>query len=131
MEVIFCRNKKVGSLLIRFFTWSQWSHCGVIDGAYVIHATAGKGVVRELLADVQARYEYKICHMAGDSKRALALVGKKYDFGGVFGHYGGFWDNKDRWFCSELVAHCSDQFRRSVSSRVTPQHCYMVSEDVI
>ena len=130
MEVIFCRNKLPASLLIRLFTWSKWSHCGVIDGDYVIHATAGKGVIREPLSDVKSRYEWEIRYMNGDATKARELIGCGYDWGGVFGHWFGAWDNMSKWFCSELVAYCSTTFDSSFKSRIVPQVCYMASHQL-
>lgn len=128
MEVIFCRNKLPFSLLIRLFTWSKWSHCGVIVGDNVIHATGAKGVICEPLSEVKNRYKWEIRYIDGDASKAEDLLGCDYDFGGVFGHWFGAWDDMKKWFCSELVAYCSFIFDRNSKSRITPQHCYMVSK---
>lgn len=129
MEVIFARSSKPASLLIRLFTWSRWSHCGVIHQGDVIHATAFDGVIKQPLSEFKDRYKkHEIRIMDGRSKRSLSEVGKKYDWGGVFGHWFGLWDSSKRWFCSELVAHCSNDFISDRINRVTPEDCYMISK---
>lgn len=130
MKVIFCRSNSITSLFIRLMTWSRWHHCGVIHDGYVIHATASKGVVKESLQDVKKRYTYEIRAMRGDASKALSLIGCKYDWGGVFGHWFGFFDKKNKWFCSELLAFCSSDFIQDRKSRVTPEHCYMISKEI-
>lgn len=44
VRVVFCRKHHVGSLLLRAFLWSGWSHCAIIDGDEVIEAVAPDGV---------------------------------------------------------------------------------------
>ncbi|WP_102794301.1 hypothetical protein [Bowmanella denitrificans] len=129
MQVIYCRNHHPLSFLIRAFTWSRWSHCGVVIGQDVIHATAKHGVIRQSLAEVQRQYpSHEMRFMPGDARTALQYLGAGYDWGGVFGVRWGLWNQPDKWFCSELVAQCSGLFNNSRISRVTPEHCYMVSQ---
>lgn len=127
MQVIFCTNYLPGSLAIRAATWSKWSHCGIVLGDTVIHSTTGKGVHSEPLQALKDRYQWEIRTIPGDGERAYDYLNCKYDWDGVFGHWFGAWNDPDKWFCSELVAHCSDVFNREWTSRITPQHCYMVS----
>lgn len=56
MKVIFARNNKPISLLIRLVTWSRWSHCAVVDGNFVIEARGGCGVVITPLTEFKKRY---------------------------------------------------------------------------
>ncbi|WP_372941439.1 hypothetical protein [Shewanella sp.] len=128
MQVIFCRNNRPLSFLIRAFTFSRWSHCGVVIDDHVIHATALNGVVIQPLIEVKQDYpSHEVCQLPGNAELALPLVGRKYDWGGVFGVRWGGWGDPDKWFCSELVAYCTCLFRENRVSRVTPEHCYMLS----
>lgn len=130
MKVIFGRSNTIGSLLIRLATWSRWSHCGVIIGDDVIHAIPVKGVIREPLSEFKKRYKFELCEMRGDASLAVKFIGCKYDWGGVFGHWFGIWNDAEKWFCSELVAYCSKLFRRDRVNRVTQEHCYMISHSI-
>lgn len=130
MKVIFCTNNLPASLLIRLLTWSKWSHCGVVIGDKVIHSTASKGVHYESLESVKSRYKTEVREILGDELKAHEMIGCKYDWFGLFGHWFGAWNDGKRWFCSELVASCSDVFNRESTSRITPQNCYMVSHSL-
>lgn len=128
MKVIFGRNNLPFSWLIRAFTWSRWSHCGILDGDKVIEATALHGVVVTPLHEFIARYNrYSIADMlvSDDSEainRALSQVGKRYDFSAIFGILlRSGWNSDSAWFCSELVAHAADTYRADRISRITPE----------
>jgi hypothetical protein len=137
MKVIFGRNNLPFSWLIRVFTWSRWSHCGVIVGGDVIEATATKGVVITPLAEFVARYrDHHVAHHAvidtdfSGHGRALAEVGKKYDFLAIVGIlFRAGWSNERRWFCSELVAHAAGTYRKERVSRITPETIWSCTND--
>lgn len=136
MKVIFARNKKPISLLIRLVTWSRWSHCGVVDGDFVIEAKGGSGVVCTPLNEFKARYtDYAFADMPViDSERealnrAVREVGKKYDLKALFGIlFRTGWECGDSWFCSEHVAHASGIFRSERVSRITPEMVWSVTK---
>lgn len=114
-------------------TWSQWHHCGVIvkeHGVdYVIHANASKGVIKESLDKFKLDYpDHEIRSMDGESTKANLLLGAKYDFGGAIGHYFSAWNSPDKWFCSEVLAYCSDDVDPDFLGRFTPQRCYEISK---
>lgn len=51
MEAIFCRRHRLGSVLLRTFLWSSWSHCGIVTpDQTVIEARAWHGVTERPLA---------------------------------------------------------------------------------
>lgn len=135
VKVAFARNYKPGSLAIRLFCWSRWSHVAiVVDGQHCIEATALDGVVQTDLKEFKKRYskvEFAIIPVT-DVNLALSLarnqLGKKYDWLAIIGMVLRFnWAKGNRWFCSELVAHCSGMFRRDRVERVTPEHLWMIS----
>lgn len=137
IKVIYGRNYLPFSILIRLFTWSRWSHCGVISpcGKYVFEAAAFRGVVKTPLNSFSERYRSlyigEMLATSGWFERVQAELGKGYDWiaplGIVFRM--GNWNSKDKWFCSELVAHVSGLFRCDRGSRVTPEICYKVTKD--
>lgn len=129
MKIIFARSGTLTSLFIRWFTWSKWSHVGIVLDNKVVHATGGKGVAIEPLKDLISRSkDYELAEIPGEESLALEQVGKEYDNTAVFGVRWGAWDDPDKWFCSELVAYASGLFRANMNKRVTPQHIYMVSK---
>lgn len=135
MKVIYGRNNLPFSLLIRLFTWSRFSHCGVLVDDCVIESTFKKGVVKTKLDDFESRYrKSEICdmpHTKGWLERLNSQLGKKYDklaVIGVFFRRG--WDRKNKWFCSELVAYASGIYRDDRISRVTPEDIYKISKEV-
>jgi hypothetical protein len=133
MKVIFARNN--GSLIskvIRLYTWSDWSHVGIIDGEHVIEAIGGKGVAKTELKAFELRYDDTcIRHIAGDIDKARALIGKDFDQRGLWGglcHLG--IQDPDKWFCSELVAHASDAFDSEFAHKVSPENLFWVSSEL-
>lgn len=136
IPVIFARTWKPFSLIIRLFTWSRWSHCGIIDGDNVIEATAAHGVVVTPLREFKIRYpQYRIAKIPVRNKRlayqyARAEIGKHYDWLAIFSLVlRRDWETPDRWFCSELVAHCCRTYRRESISRITPECLWRNSSD--
>jgi len=139
VTIIFRRSHGLGSLALRTILWSQWSHCGILDGDHVIEAAAGKGVVRvplEEFKQVGSKLEEITVtvpdHVASKIlESARSQIGKSYDYPGLFAiavrHRD--WHKKDRWTCSELVAWAFESadypLVRKDSWRVTPQDIYL------
>lgn len=139
VSVIYGRNNLPFSWLIRAFTWSRWSHCGLIteDGKSVIESVCGKGVVVTPLREFKRRYsKWQIAYVPVQSKRttyalARAEIGKPYDIKAVFAiALRRDWECPDSWFCSELLAHCfRGLYRRDSVSRITPECIWRNSRD--
>ena len=134
VPLIFARSNQVGSLAIRLFTWSRWSHVGIIDGDAVIEAVGFKGVVVTPLEEFKQRYStYEIAYAPVEDidrcyYRAYQQVGKKYDWSAIFGHiFRRRWDDTEAWVCSELYAHSSEMVRYDRVSSFTPEDCYKIS----
>lgn len=136
IKVIFARNNKPISLLIRLVTWSRWSHCAVVDGNFVIEAKGGCGVVITPLTEFKKRYtDYAIADLPvidspeAARDRAMNELGKGYDMKSLFGIlFRTGWECGDSWFCSEHVAHASGIFRAERVSRITPEMVWSVSK---
>ena len=138
MKVIFGRRPAVGSWLIRFFTWSDWSHCGIaLQNGMVLHTTWPKGVhltpIEEWVATYPAHevidvpLEYELSAEVWSRNQ----LGKPYDLSGLIAfstHRN--WQEDDKWFCSELVgaALVKGGLNFKVpSSRLTPGGLYLVA----
>ena len=129
MKIIFSRSKLPGSYLIRWLTFSKWSHVVAVDGDHVIEAVY-KRVRRISLEDfINDHADYEIRYIDGDIDKIREQVGKFYDIGGLFmmlNPWRDDWQNPAKWFCSELVAYGTGLFEES--SRVSPQMLYLVSK---
>ncbi|MCK6396074.1 MAG: hypothetical protein L6Q67_20630 [Zoogloea sp.] len=139
MRIALCSSPRIGSLLIRAFTWSEYSHAAIIDGDHVIEAVWPR--VRECalteFARKHARIEFIDVPMPDEDaalSAARSQVGKGYDWRALLGIVlrARRLAEKDRWFCSELVAWVAEQggrplFRGEVLRRVTPQHLWMLA----
>lgn len=139
VSLLFSTSRHPMSAVIRACTWSSWSHVALIDGDEVIEATAPAGVRRYpvLLALDHAKQAAIVDLPCRDSRAVIAAaasqLGKPYDYTAIAGlglHR--YWQEDDRWFCSELVAWAFSQageslFRADVLRRVTPQHLWMLA----
>lgn len=138
MRLVFCTSQRVGSRLIRAFTWSDWSHVALVDGGEVIEAVwpeVRAAPLNELLANHAAHAFVDMrCAAPGEVIRAArSQVGKPYDVTALIGMLARRdWQEESGWFCSELVAWAFEQagtplFRRNAIHRVTPQHLWMLA----
>ena len=109
----------IGGSIIRWalpqsrFRWALASHCGVLDGEYVIHACMFRGVVRELASEVVEGYSTQIAcvYAVEDAKAGIewarTQINKPYDWEGALGialHPERDWQRDDAWFCFEFAA---------------------------
>lgn len=110
VQIIFSRRAQLGSLALRTFMWSAWSHCGIIDGEEVIEALMFKGVTtRSLEAFKAAASKWEIIDVPAEDAAAViaaarSRIGRPYDWFGVLAlllHIDLQRDSAD--FCSELV----------------------------
>lgn len=136
IRVVFSRRHHIGTIVLRAFLWSEWSHCAIIDGDEVIEAAAPDGVRTRPLADLIAessRYaivEFPSIDPAAVIAAARAEIGAPYDWSGVIGI--GFrrrWQADDSWFCSELIAAAFHRagypLVRVDAWRITPRDLYL------
>lgn len=116
--------------------WSAWSHCAIIDGDYVLEASATHGVHRRLLSDLIAdSSKWEIVEIPTPDpdavlRAAYSQLGKPYDWFGVLGI--GFkrkWQSNGAWFCSEFVAGAfnlaGQPLFRVNAWRITPRDLYI------
>lgn len=111
VRVALFRGKGIISALIRWQTWSKYSHAAIVmpDG-YIVEAWhTGPGVRRKLPSSTDGVDIFNIQGLTEDQsaiaeKFALDQIGTKYDYFGVFRFLNRrkVGDN-GRWFCSELV----------------------------
>ena len=140
VKLVFMRSNLIGSKFIRFMTWSQYSHVGVLlpDGN-VVEARYPEGVImRRLDLAVEHATDYEIVKIPVKNPKAVYdfmkdHLGKKYDLSGLFAFLTKRdWQNLDKWFCSELVASALKAggcpVAREDASRVTPDDIFNYPE---
>ncbi len=144
VRVLFTRRHHPGSLAIRAFTWSVWSHVDLVDerGAapLLIGAVAPEGVVVQPLAERLAHasraalVEFQVHDRNAVLDAAASQLGTPFDWLGCAGIAlrGRDWQEPDSWFCSELIAWAfgvagEPLFREEMVGRVTPQHLWMLA----
>jgi hypothetical protein len=130
MKIIFARKDgDLVSKFIRMYTWSKWSHVGIIDGDYVLESIGCNGVTKTKLKDFKLRYT-NICirYIKGDIEKARNLVGKEFD---MLGMCGGMLHlnvhSLDKYFCSEYVAYASYVFDDDYTYKVSPENLFWAS----
>lgn len=137
MRLLFSAPRSIGSRLIRWFTWSEWSHVDVVMGRQVYGAVFPRGVRWDsVAAQVQrsTRHEYVDIQLTPEQEQAanawlMDQGGKGYDWTAILGFlFRRNWQDEGRWFCSELVAAALDHAGHPVikreSWRVSPQALY-------
>ena len=135
MKILFCRSRAPLSVLIRWMTWSSWSHVALVTPEGVAYEATGKGVSKGPIAHLVSRYQtvevQEVRIPAPDKVIAFleAQLGKPYDFSALFGFmFRRDWAENDKWFCSELVASALLDSGIAIvckpTNRITPQDLY-------
>lgn len=111
LRVAMFRGRGILSALIRWQTWSSYSHAAIVlpDG-YIVEAWhRGPGVRRKLLKSTKGVDVFNVKGLTEEQsavaeKFAMDQIGQKYDYFGVlrFLNRRKVGDN-GKWFCSELV----------------------------
>lgn len=141
VDIIFTRSNKIGSRLIRSYTWSNWSHCSLIDGDDVIEAALWYGVRVSPLESLKSRsseWEVKRFPVKDAEKFKSFMrsqVGKKYDYLGALGIALRLrTEKRNRWSCAELLVHAalkcgSSWFKEHSLHKISPQDIYQLNYD--
>lgn len=145
IRLVFSNSKLPLSHIIRWVTWSDWSHVAIlVDDNLVIESTLSHGGVKvcsldefKSRASEWAIFDIECKNPEGVVAAALSQVGKPYDWTGILGV--GFhrdWQEDDAWWCSEFVLWAFDEsgdpkIKKEAIRRATPQHCYMISGELL
>ncbi|WP_111496142.1 C40 family peptidase [Marinobacter bohaiensis] len=124
----FSTTKGIGSQVIRWATWSPYSHVDLVlaDGR-LLGATARYGVSIRNPEPTLACAQFQVPGSVEAIEAARSQIGRPYDWAGILGW--GFrrnWQEQDAWFCSELIAWAFEQagcplLRGDRSHRITPR----------
>lgn len=145
MKILVISSHGIGAWLIKLFTFSKWNHTAVlfddsndIDNCSVVDVTASSGVrvmsfyrFKKIYKNIEILDTYVPDENAGKSF-ALSQIGKKYDWGAIFGiiFQNRNWESRNRWFCAELsetirVESGRRVFRSDISG-ILPRELYAV-----
>lgn len=138
VSIIFSRRRAIGSILLRAWMHSSYSHCGIIDPSSntVIEAAFPGGVVERSLEDFcsdKSKWEIITIPVPDAGMvihKARTQLGKPYDWKGILGFwFRRSWHDNDAFLCSELIAWAFDYagfplFRRK-ANRISPEHLYL------
>lgn len=138
IKLLFTRKRSIGSWIIRFRTWSNYSHVDIVDGDDAIGALAFEGVkVRNIKDVIDEASDYRVVIVEGDEQKAIeyakSKIGKKYDWLAIFGiGLKTGWESSGRYMCSEFVNQAlieggTKLFDSKYDGRVTPEHIYMLN----
>lgn len=125
------------SWIIKFFSWSKWSHVALVDGDYVIEATAMHGVRRVKIEEALHGTKHEFATLPCKDPQAIidaamTQLGKPYDFLAILGiGLKRDWQEDDKWVCSELIGWAADKggnplFRKDRVNRITQEHLWML-----
>lgn len=136
VTVIFSRRHHLGSVLLRWWMYSRFSHCAfVTPEGTVIEATAHGVQERTLESFLGETSEHELVEIpCANPAQVIAIarqqLGKPYDWWGILG----FWFRRDlqrddAFVCSELIAWCFQEagyplFRRQ-AWRISPETLYL------
>lgn len=138
IRVIHAKSFHPISIAIRLWTWSPWSHVGVLSkGSRIVYESrGGVGVVKTPIDEFKARYpEWHIGFMPViDAEAAYAYyesqVGVDYDEMTIISQMLRMTHHEtDGLSCSEYVAEGSGLFRRELNRRITPLHTWLLTQD--
>jgi hypothetical protein len=128
----FASNDTIASSIVRYFTWSAFSHIDYIfdDGrCYSALPSTGVGFNSDI-NDYVEHFELKVKNKNKIEDFLLAQEGKKYDWSAIFGiPFRTKWNNDSKWFCSELITAAVEQdiklFNEPDKYRITPRDLYI------
>lgn len=137
VTILFSRKRLPGSVILRAWMHSRFSHCAFVDTATGTVIEAVPGGVREYpLADTLngASYYEIVQFPSNDPSLVLALareqIGKPYDWKGVLGFWlRRNWQDDSAFMCSELLAwafaEAGEPLFRREAHRISPETLYL------
>lgn len=110
IKLQFSTTNSVASRLVRVFTWSNYSHVDfLLDDGRLLGADFDGVSYRTNDPD---KYTHSVVYEIPDASSDIITIarqeiGKKYDYAGIFGLlHRRDWQDRNKWFCSELVTYC-------------------------
>jgi uncharacterized protein YycO len=137
ITVVFTRRHHIGSVVLRAWMHSRFSHCALLDPktGTVIEAVPHGVQERKLkeLIDQASHHEF-VKIPCRNTEQVLAVargqLGKPYDWKAILGFwFRRSWNQDNAFICSEFVAWClatvGEPVVRQEAYRVSPEHLYL------
>ena len=122
----FSTTKGIGSQVIRWATWSPFSHVDlVLEDGRLLGATARHGVIIRDPEPTTDCARFQVNAPPAILAAARSQIGRPYDWPGIFGW--GLrrnWQEDDSWFCSELIAWA---FQEAGFPLLRAEHAYRIT----
>lgn len=125
ITIQFSRNEKIGSRLIRWFTWSKYSHVDIVIAGNEVIGARFDGVKIRTSKDLDS-VRFNVDAPDSVIGEMITQIDKKYDWLALFGFlFRRKWEDENKWICSELVAWAFKEsgypLVRSDVWRITPE----------
>lgn len=132
IKLRFVTNESFISKLIRFFTWSKFSHIDYVfdNGSCYSAMPNGVSFNDNDCYELIEYYELEVVNKIELEKFLYSQSGKPYDWKAIFGFiFRKNWSSDDKWFCSELIAAAVEVggiklFKNTTMDRITPRDLY-------
>jgi len=137
ITIVFTRRRHIGSVVLRAWMYSRFSHCALYDpNTHTVIEASVHGVQERPFDQMvgEATHHEVIRIPCRDPQQVLAVareqIGKPYDWRGVLGFwFRRNWQDERAFLCSELVAWALQKagepaFRRE-AWRVSPEQLYL------
>lgn len=130
----FSTTNHIGSRLIRWGTWSDFSHVDLVVPDGRLYGAVKSGVDYHVLPDGTVRVERLRLDVPADELLDVLLTqrGKPYDYGAIMAWpFRVDWRDPEKWFCSELIAWGCEQLGRPLVrpvesvNRIVPRDVYL------
>ena len=137
----FTRSNRLISHLIRFFTWSQYSHVEIVIRGEGYLGACGNGGVQLRSLDYDPHCHYILRRVACTPLQAAQVIqfakdkiGDPYYYTAILGFLvRRDWHEPRHWFCSELVAAAFEYakiYKFPIKlNRITPERILELPED--
>jgi hypothetical protein len=119
------------SRIIRFFTWSKFSHVDYVftDGSLFSAHPCGVSFKDRNPNEIEEYFEMEVTDKKVIEKFLFQQINRPYDWKAIFGMpLRRNWQEEDNWFCSELIAaaiQCDTKLFNEDISRITPRDLYI------
>ena len=110
IKIHFCRSRTLSGYFIQAATFSRWNHVAIEVSGLVYDSTFKNGVAWRTPSEFMRSYdEIKTVEIEVPNELGVLLflesqLGKKYDWRPLVAlPFRANWNDKGRWFCSELA----------------------------
>lgn len=137
VTIHFCKSENLGGRILRLFLMSKWNHVAIQVGDSVYESVSGPGVIRRPFSAFAKSWD-RVSSVEVDISEVTRMLhflneqlGKPYDWKAIFAFpFRGSWEDRNAWFCSELVYEAVKEGEGSLpdrmpANRITPRDLWV------